>query len=140
MTTTGATMMNPPHIKDDGRGFLRPVEGPVISGYGPKAGGLHNDGVNFKTIRGAPVRAAKAGQMVYAGHDIEGYGNLMLIRHPDGFVTAYAHLDKILAQKGDVVKRGQVIGKAGATGHVNGPQLHFEIRRGRDAVDPAVYL
>ncbi|MEK7802533.1 MAG: peptidoglycan DD-metalloendopeptidase family protein [Pseudomonadota bacterium] len=125
--------------KDNGKGFLRPVEGPILSGFGQKQNGLYNDGVNYRTIRGAPVRAAKSGEVVYAGHDIEGYGNLILIRHAEGYVTAYAHLDKVLSHKGDKVQRGQVIGKAGTSGNVGTPQLHFEIRKGRDVLDPTLF-
>lgn len=126
--------------KDNGKGFLRPVEGPVLSDFGQKQNGLYNDGVNYRTIRGAPVRAAKSGEVVYAGHDIEGYGNLILIKHNDGYVTAYAHLDKVLSHKGEMVQRGQVIGKAGTSGHVVTPQLHFEIRKGRDVLNPSPFF
>ncbi len=120
-----------------GKGFLRPVGGKIISGYGSKSDGLHNDGINIKAVRGEPVRAAQSGQVVYVGNAIDGYGNLILIRHVGGYVTAYAHLDKALVKKGDKVKRGQVIGKVGSTGHVSEPQLHFEIRRGKEALNPA---
>lgn len=120
-----------------GKGFLRPVGGKVLSGYGPKKDGLHNDGINIKAARGDGVRAAQSGQVVYAGDAIDGYGNLILIRHTNGYVTAYAHLDKMLVKKGDTIKRGQVIGKVGSTGHVSEPQLHFEIRQGKEALNPA---
>lgn len=127
--------------KRSGNGkFMRPVDGNIISGYGPKDGGLHNDGINIKAVRGAPVRAAENGQVVYLGDDLEGYGNLILVRHADRYMSAYAHLDKFLVQKGDTVKRGQSIGTVGSSGQVSTPQLHFEIRKGTKALDPEKYL
>lgn len=120
--------------------FMRPIDGKVISGYGPKEGGLHNDGINIKAARGTAVRAAENGVVAYAGSELQGYGNLILVRHADRWMTAYAHLDKMLAKKGDVVKVGQSIGTVGATGQVDSPQLHFEIRRGTQAVNPDPYL
>jgi murein DD-endopeptidase MepM/ murein hydrolase activator NlpD len=122
------------------KGFLKPVGGQIISGYGGKADGLHNDGVNIKATRGDAVRAAEQGVVVYNGNQIEGYGNMVLIRHADGFMTAYAHMDKMLVKKGERVSRGQTIGTVGSTGHVSTPQLHFEIRKGKDAVNPAQYI
>ncbi len=124
----------------DSKGFLKPVSGKIISGFGTKADGLHNDGINIQATRGDPVRSAEQGIVVYAGNQIEGYGNMILIRHADGYMTAYAHMDKTLVQKGAKVKRGQSIGTVGSTGHVDKPQLHFEIRKGKDAVDPATYI
>ncbi len=123
-----------------GSGFLRPVSGKVISSYGPKKDGLHNDGINIKAPKGTGVRAAENGTVVYSGNEIDGYGNLVLVRHSGGYVTAYAHLDKMLAKKGDVVRRGQTLGTVGATGHVDSPQLHFEIRKGRKALNPATMI
>jgi murein DD-endopeptidase MepM/ murein hydrolase activator NlpD len=117
--------------------FIKPVGGKVISGYGPKADGLHNDGVNIQAARGDAVRAAESGVIVYTGSQIAGYGNLVLIRHRDEYVTAYAHLDKMLVKKGDVVKRGQTIGTVGSTGSVDKPQLHFEVRKGTKALNPS---
>lgn len=118
-------------------GFLAPVEGQVIAPFGGQADGRRNDGVNIAAPKGAPVRAAAAGEVVYAGDALQGYGNLILVRHPDGWVTAYAHLDRILAKRGDKVARGQTIGAVGATGGVSAPQLHFEMRRNNKAVDPS---
>lgn len=120
--------------------FLTPVNGPVISSYGPSSNGLHNDGINFQAPAGAPVMAAENGVVVYAGNDLKGSGNLVLLRHEDGWVTAYAHMDSIVAQRGAVVRKGQEIGRVGATGSVDQPQLHFEIRRGVEAVDPQKHL
>jgi murein DD-endopeptidase MepM/ murein hydrolase activator NlpD len=120
--------------------FMRPVDGKIISGYGPKEGGLHNDGINIKAARGTPVRAAENGVVVYVGDEMAGYGNLVLIRHADRWMTAYAHMDKTLVRKNDIVKAGQSIGTVGSTGQVDTPQLHFEIRRGTKALDPQKYL
>lgn len=127
-------------IVSSGQGFLKPVAGKVISGFGPKADGLHNDGINIKAARGDAVRAADNGEVVYSGNQIEGFGNLVLVRHANGYMTAYAHMDKNLVQKGTRVKRGETIGTVGKTGNVSTPQLHFEIRKGRDAINPQKYL
>lgn len=120
--------------------FLKPVHGRTLSGYGPKRDGLHNDGINIAAPKGAPVRAAENGVVVYAGSELRGSGNLVLIRHRKRYMTAYAHMDKILIKRGDVIKRGQSIGTVGSTGSVSEPQLHFEVRRGTKAVDPKKYL
>lgn len=116
--------------------FLWPVQGRVISRYGPKAGGLHNDGVNIAAPRGTPVRAAENGVVVYAGSELKGFGNMVLVKHADGYVTAYAHTADVLVQRGDKVRRGQAIARVGSSGNVDRPQLHFEIRKGRKAIDP----
>ncbi|MBM3511904.1 MAG: LysM peptidoglycan-binding domain-containing M23 family metallopeptidase [Alphaproteobacteria bacterium] len=120
--------------------FLWPVRGRVISGFGPKNGGMHNDGINISAKPGDTVRAAENGVVAYAGNELRGFGNLLLIRHRDGWITAYAHADEILVKRGDQVKRGQVIARVGASGRVAEPQLHFEIRKGTKAVDPLRYL
>ncbi len=117
-----------------------PVRGRVISGYGVKEKGLRNDGINIAAPRGAPVRAADTGTVAYAGNELRGFGNLLLIRHRNGIVTAYAHTDQILVKRGETVKRGQVVARVGNTGGVPSPQLHFEVRQGRRAVDPERYL
>ncbi len=120
--------------------FQRPVEGKILSSYGAKAGGLHNDGINIAAVRGAPVRAAENGVVVYAGNELKGSGNLVLVRHEGRWMTAYAHMDKTLIKRGQVIKRGQTIGTVGSTGSVSTPQLHFEVRRGTEAINPARYL
>lgn len=120
--------------------FAWPVHGRVISHYGPKAGGLHNDGINIAVPIGTPIRAADNGVVTYAGNELRGFGNLVLVRHTGGWVTAYAHASRIDVRVGQTVKRGQVLGRAGTSGHVSTPQLHFEIRRGRGAVDPMRFL
>ena len=120
--------------------FLRPVEGSIISSYGPKENGLHNDGINISAPAGAPVRAADNGVVVYAGNELKGSGNLVLVRHEGRWMTAYAHMGNIQIKRGDVIKRGQTIGTVGSTGSVDSPQLHFEVRRGTEAINPKQYL
>ena len=120
--------------------FMMPVAGRLVSGFGPKEDGYHNDGVNIAARKGEPIKAAKGGIVTYAGNELKGYGNLILIKHDNGYVTAYAHTDKMMVRRGDVVEQGQVIARVGDTGAVDSPQLHFEIRRGRDAVNPSGYL
>lgn len=121
-------------------GFLWPVRGKVISRFGPKAKGLHNDGINIAAPRGTPIRAAQHGVVAYSGNELRGFGNLILIKHAKGYMTAYAHASKILVKRGARVRRGEIIGRVGSSGSVAGPQLHFEIRRGRRPVDPLRYL
>lgn len=120
--------------------FQWPVNGKIISGFGATSGGLHNDGINIAAPRGTPVHAAENGVVVYAGNQLRGFGNLVLIRHADGWVTAYAHNDTLLVKKGQQVKRGDVIARVGSTGNVSTPQLHFELRKGTEAVDPKMML
>jgi murein DD-endopeptidase MepM/ murein hydrolase activator NlpD len=120
--------------------FRWPVRGRVIAGFGPKPNGLQNDGINLAVPEGTPIKAAEDGVVAYAGNELKGYGNLVLLRHSNGFVTAYAHTSDILVKRGETVKRGQVIAHSGQTGNVTSPQLHFEIRKGATPVDPAQYL
>jgi murein DD-endopeptidase MepM/ murein hydrolase activator NlpD len=120
--------------------FVWPVRGQIISGFGKRASGVHNDGINIAAEPGSSVKAADNGVVVYAGNELAGYGNLLLIRHSNGFVTAYAHNKKLLVSKGDNVRQGQTIALVGSTGDVDRPQLHFEIRKGDRAVDPSRYL
>jgi murein DD-endopeptidase MepM/ murein hydrolase activator NlpD len=117
--------------------FKWPVQGPILSSYGPKGSGLNNDGVNIGAPKGAPVQAAANGIVVYAGNEMKGFGNLVLIRHQGGWVTAYAHLDRALVAKDAVVAQGDMIGTVGKTGNVSTPQLHFETRYRSKPVDPA---
>ena len=123
-----------------GSKFAWPVRGPVVLGFGPKKSGLHNDGINIKAPRGAPIKAADNGVVAYAGNELRGFGNLILLKHADGWVTAYAHTEKVLVRRGDTVRRGQTIGRVGSSGNVSQPQLHFEVRRGTRAVDPTRLL
>jgi murein DD-endopeptidase MepM/ murein hydrolase activator NlpD len=120
--------------------FRWPVKGRVIAGFGAKAGGGQNDGINLAVPEGTPVKAADDGVVAYAGNELKGYGNLVLIRHSNGFVSAYAHASELMVKRGDAIKRGQVIANAGQTGNVTSPQLHFEIRKGSTPVDPTKYL
>lgn len=124
-----------PPPRSPGR-FLTPVKGQILSGFGPKPGGQHNDGLNIAAAKGTPVMAADNGVVAYAGNELRGFGNLLLVRHADGWVTAYAHLDRIDVERGAEVKRGQRIGAVGQSGGVPTPQLHFEVRKGSQAVDP----
>ncbi|HJO71856.1 MAG TPA: M23 family metallopeptidase [Rhodospirillales bacterium] len=123
-----------------GAGFRWPVEGRVISAFGPRAKGLHNDGINIAAPPGAPVGAVENGVVAYAGNEIRGFGNLLLIKHSGGWISAYAHNAELLVRRGDRVERGQVIAKIGSSGNVTTPQLHFELRRGKRAVDPRAHL
>jgi murein DD-endopeptidase MepM/ murein hydrolase activator NlpD len=119
--------------------FAWPVNGQVIAGFGAARNGERNDGINIAATRNTPIRAAASGTVNYAD-TLNGYGNLVLIKHSNGYVTAYAHADRLLVARGDFVVKGQVIGYAGQTGDVTTPQVHFEIRNGTTPVDPARYL
>jgi murein DD-endopeptidase MepM/ murein hydrolase activator NlpD len=120
--------------------FRWPARGRVIAAYGRRPDGTHNDGINLALPQGAEVHASEAGKVAYAGNELKGYGNLVLIRHDNGWVSAYAHNDQLLVKRDDVVRRGQVIAKAGKTGSVDQPQLHFELRQGSRPVDPMEHL
>jgi murein DD-endopeptidase MepM/ murein hydrolase activator NlpD len=120
--------------------FRWPVRGKVITAYGAKANGKSNDGINLAVPEGTPVKAADDGVVAYSGNELKGYGNLVLIRHANGYVTAYAHASELLVKRGDTIKRGQVIAKSGQSGEVQSPQLHFEIRKGSSPVDPLQFL
>ncbi len=120
--------------------FRWPVRGRVIAGFGNKPNGTQNDGLNLAVPEGTPIKAADDGVVAYAGNELKGYGNLVLIRHSNGFVSAYAHASELMVKRGDLIKRGQVIAHAGQTGNVTSPQLHFEIRKGSTPVDPTQYL
>ncbi|HXC89346.1 MAG TPA: M23 family metallopeptidase [Stellaceae bacterium] len=129
-----------PPPRTPGGTFLWPVRGRVLEGYGSGPDGTHNDGINIAAPRGAAVEATDGGVVAYAGNELRGYGNLVLIKHPNGWISAYAHCDLILVKTGQKVARGQVIARVGATGNVSEPQLHFELRRGKKPVDPREYL
>ncbi len=129
----------PPPPKATGR-FEWPLRGRVLHTFGTKGKGLHNDGINIAAPRGTGVRAAENGVVVYAGNELKGFGNLLLIKHADGWVTAYAHNDRLLVARGARVTKGQKIAEVGSSGGVTEPQLHFELRRGKRAVDPLKHL
>ncbi|WP_439925510.1 peptidoglycan DD-metalloendopeptidase family protein [Nitrobacter sp. JJSN] len=120
--------------------FRWPVRGRVIAAYGAKTNGKSNDGINVAVPEGTPVKAAEDGVVAYSGSELKGYGNLILVRHPNGYVTAYAHASELLVKRGDTIKRGQVIAKSGQSGEAASPQLHFEIRKGSSPVDPLHFL
>jgi murein DD-endopeptidase MepM/ murein hydrolase activator NlpD len=120
--------------------FRWPVRGKVITSYGAKTNGKSNDGINLAVPEGTPVKAAEDGVVAYSGNELKGYGNLVLVRHSNGYVTAYAHASELLVKRGDTIKRGQVIAKSGQSGEVGSPQLHFEIRKGSSPVDPLQFL
>ncbi len=120
--------------------FLRPVAGEVVLGFGPDGSGQTNDGINIAAPAGTPVRAAAAGTVIYAGNELPAFGNLVLVRHEGGWVTAYGHLDTIGVQRGASIAQGQTIGTVGQTGSAKRPQLHFEVRQGSKPVDPAPFL
>ena len=120
--------------------FRWPVRGKVITGYGAKTNGKANDGINVAVPEGTPVKAAEDGVVAYSGNELKGYGNLVLVRHSNGYVTAYAHASELLVKRGDTIKRGQIIAKSGQSGEVGSPQLHFEIRKGSSPVDPLQFL
>ncbi len=120
--------------------FLRPVAGSIISDFGPKKNGLQNDGINIAAPKGATVISAADGEVVYAGNGLKGYGNLILIKHGGRYLTAYGHLGQIHTKKGSFVKAGEKIGIVGTSGQVSSPQLHFEIRKGTDSLDPKKFI
>lgn len=135
-----ATLPPPPPPPLAGKGFIWPCKGEVINEFGPLAKGQHSDGVNIAAPRGTPVKAAENGVVAYVGNELKGFGNLLLIKHADGWMTAYAHNDQLMVKKGETVRRGQQIATVGASGNVSSPQLHFEIRKGTEAVNPADYI
>ena len=144
VVTPAAHEPEPPKVKTDVTAalpkFRWPVNGRVITAFGPKPSGQQNDGINVAVPEGTPIKAAEDGVVAYAGNELKTYGNLVLVRHANGYVTAYAHASEILVKRDDPVKRGQIIAKAGQTGNVAAPQLHFEIRKGSTPVDPAPFL
>ena len=117
--------------------FRWPARGRVIAGFSGRGG---NEGINIAVPEGTPVKAAESGTVAYAGSELKGYGNLVLIRHANGYVSAYAHNGELKVKRGDTVKRGQVVASSGQTGNVSSPQLHFELRKGSAPVDPTPYL
>jgi murein DD-endopeptidase MepM/ murein hydrolase activator NlpD len=120
--------------------FRWPAKGRIIAGFGPKTNGQANDGINIALPEGTPIKAAEDGVVAYAGNELKGYGNLVLVRHADGYVTAYAHAKELMVKRGDPIKRGQTIARSGQTGNVDAPQLHFEIRKGPSPIDPMPLL
>jgi murein DD-endopeptidase MepM/ murein hydrolase activator NlpD len=130
---TGATAAGAP-------AFRWPTRGRVIAGFGAKVNGISNDGIDLAVPEGTPVRAADDGVVAYAGSELKGYGNLVLVRHANGFVTAYANASELMVKRNDQIHKGQVIAKSGQTGTAANPQLHFEVRKNSTPVDPIQYL
>lgn len=133
----------PQAVVDSDASFVWPVRGRVITDFGTTAGGQRNDGINIVAPSGTPILAAADGTVSYSGNEVRSYGNLLLLRHDTGYVTAYAHADHFVVSKGEYVSRGQIIGYVGNTGDVDAPQLHFELRkglRGEQPVNPRPYL
>ena len=120
--------------------FSWPVKGKIVSKFGPKSGGLYNDGIKIKAAEGAEVKAAEDGVVAYVGNELKGYGNLVIIKHGSGWITSYAHLKNWNVKRGEKVTQGQKIGAVGSSGNVDSPQLYFGLRKGRDAVNPENYL
>jgi murein DD-endopeptidase MepM/ murein hydrolase activator NlpD len=123
-----------------GNSFRWPVKGRVIAGFGTKPDGGHNDGIDVAVPQGTSVKAAENGVVAYSGNELKGYGNLVLIRHANNWVSAYANNEELLVNRGEKVRRGQIIAKAGATGAVSQPQVHFELRKGSRPVDPTKHM
>ena len=117
--------------------FIWPVAGPVLQAYGEDRSGLKNDGINISATKGTQIVASADGEVVYVGDELIGFGNLILIQHAEGYVTAYGHADRTLVREGQKVKQGQAIAEVGSTGLVTEPQVHFELRKGKTPVDPA---
>jgi murein DD-endopeptidase MepM/ murein hydrolase activator NlpD len=120
--------------------FRWPVRGRIIVKFGQRPNGQQNDGINVAVPEGTSVKAAEDGVVAYAGNELKSYGNMVLVRHHNGYVTAYAHVSELMVKRGDQVKRGQIIARAGQTGSVSTSQLHFEVRKGKTPLDPTQFL
>lgn len=120
--------------------FRWPARGRILSSFGEKSNGQVNDGINIAVPEGTSIRASENGTVIYAGNELQGFGNLVLVRHEGDWVTAYAHNSELMVRRGDTVQRGQIIARAGSTGNVTTPQLHFEVRQGSKPVDPLKHL
>tara|TARA_B100000963_G_scaffold354286_1_gene370506 strand:- start:343 stop:1239 length:897 start_codon:yes stop_codon:yes gene_type:complete len=132
--------VNNQHTHASNRRFIWPVKGKIIAKYGESKKGFYNDGINIDSKEGTRVLSSDDGQVIYSGNEIPGYGNLILIKHNKNWITAYAHLNEVFTKKGRKVKKGEKIGSVGNTGNVRIPQLHFEIRKGKESVDPLKLL
>ena len=116
------------------------MRGRILANYGAATSGARNEGINIGAPLGTPVRSVDSGTVAYVGNEVKGYGNLILIKHANGWISAYAHLGDVTVKKGDTVSAGEVVAKVGDTGGVGAPQLHFELRRGQKPVDPKEFL
>jgi murein DD-endopeptidase MepM/ murein hydrolase activator NlpD len=118
-----------------------PIKGKILAPYGAAAGGQKNDGIDIQAEPGAPVKAADGGTVVYVGSEVAHLGNLVLVQHPGGYITAYGNNEAVLVKKGEEVKKGETIAKAGTSGGAASPRLHFEVRRGGSrTIDPTTVL
>ncbi|MGN6279458.1 MAG: peptidoglycan DD-metalloendopeptidase family protein [Sphingomonas sp.] len=117
-------------------GFSWPVRGRVVTGFGPGSSGVRSDGIQIAVPEGTPVLAAADGVVAYVGNSIPSLGGLVIVKHGDGYTTVYGNAKTLLVRRGQSVKRGQEIAVSGETGSVSQPSVHFEIRKGRDPVDP----
>lgn len=121
-------------------GFSWPIKGKVIAAFGPQDKGLYNDGINIEASKGTEVKSSQSGVVAYVGNELKGYGNLIIIKHPNKMITAYGHLGDTKVKRGQKIDKQQVIAYVGDTGNVDSPQLYFGLRRGRDAINPQHYL
>lgn len=129
-----------PAMASSSHGYIWPVKGKVISKFGPIPGGAYNDGINIAAREGEPIVAAADGEVVYSGNELRDYGNMVIVRHEGGIMTAYAHAGRVMVSKGDNVKQGATIATVGKTGSVDQAQVHFGIRKNKEPVDPMGYL
>ncbi|MBV68674.1 MAG: hypothetical protein CMJ08_02610 [Pelagibacterales bacterium] len=120
--------------------FRWPTSGKVIATFGIKNSGRRNDGINIKAPEGSPVRAAKTGKVIYRGNELPAWGNLILVKHNNGWTTAYAHLEKFFVNVGSELKTGDILGAVGKTGNVDEYQLHFQVRKNSKPLDPLKFL
>ena len=127
-------------VLSNSNGFTWPVKGEIITNFGPSQRGVHNDGVKIAAKEGLAVGAAAKGRVAFVGTNIKSFGKLVLLKHDGGIITAYAHLGDIKVREGQIVIAGQTIGTIGSSGRVETPQLHFEIRKSRQPVDPRRHI
>ena len=139
-TKTNGTDSNQTSQTSNKPKFLSPIDGEIIASFGDQGGGLYNDGVNFSAELGQSVRTVADGKVIYSNDYSERLGKLILIRHAEGYVTAYAHIQTMLVQRGDSVKQGQTIAQAGQSGKAKRPQLHFQVRKNKQTLNPKSYL
>jgi murein DD-endopeptidase MepM/ murein hydrolase activator NlpD len=142
LETTSPVAVSDPAVSSkvaSNAGFRWPARGRVIQAFGDK-NGVKSTGINISLPQGTPIKAAEAGTVAYAGSEIKGFGNLVMIRHPDGWVSVYGNNSEIKVKRGDEIKRGQIIALSGQSGDVSAPQLHFELRKGSVPVDPVEHL
>lgn len=135
-----AACTTPRRMSDGGNDFIWPVEGVIVSTYGPKPDNRYNDGVNIAAPAGTPIHAAADGVVIYTGNELRSFGNLILIRHAAGWSSTYAHTEAVRVKRNQRVAKGAVIATVGQSGSVLCPQLHFELRRDAKAVDPLALL